>query len=561
MADNQRRKHFEVEPLGDSALIVRLRDVKAAVAAKRRLDAAGVAGVTDSLSIYNSVGVFYDPAAIDCPGHVFSEIKDRIDAALRSSRRVARSAPAKTLDVGVCFDRAFGLDLPEVAAQAELPEAEVIRLYCQGKYQVACIGFTPGFPFLIGLPAALATPRRASPRKSVPAGSVAIGGPQTGIYPISSPGGWNIIGRTSVQLFDRNASPPALLQPGDEVRFHAVRREELGQYSTDSYSLENEPPPQRDLTVVRAGMLTTVQDLGRSGYQHSGVSVGGALDHHGLRIANLLVGNEENAAGLEVTYGGVRIRFENERYVAWTGGMFDVAIPAGRVARIPAGEELVFGQPRAGCRCWIAVSGGIDVPLVLGGRGTDLRAGFGGFNGRRLRDGDELSLGRQCRKFDLAGTISSWSAPLEWTQLGSEEPTLRVIRGTDWARFDQSSRFAFTSLHFDVTSDSNRMGIRLQGPKLERHDVGDLTSAAVAAGTVQVPPGGEPILLLQDCQTVGGYPKIAHVITVDLPVASQLRPGDRVRFREVSMPEAHDLLLRRERNVACFRVGIRLCTP
>jgi antagonist of KipI len=308
------------------------------------------------------------------------------------------------------------------------------------------------------------------------------------------------------------------------------------------------------IDIVRAGLFTTVQDTGRQRYRQYGVSLGGALDLHALRVANLLVGNEESAAGLELTFGAVRIRFSDERLVASCGGEFDVRIPAGHAARMRAGDELVFGQPKVGCRSWLAISGGVDVPIVLASRSTDLRAGFGGVAGRALQDGDEVFLGKpKCA--NTVDDISSWSAPREWTRIAEEEPTLRVVRGSEWDMFDA---FGLTSVHFEVTPDSNRMGVRLDGPELPRNEDVDLTSEAVAPGTIQVPPGGQPIILLGDCQTIGGYPKIAHVITVDLPRAAQLRPGDRVRFREVTLEEAHRLLRRREDEYRCFKTGLSL---
>lgn len=312
-------------------------------------------------------------------------------------------------------------------------------------------------------------------------------------------------------------------------------------------------------TIIRAGFLTTIQDLGRIGSRQFGVSVGGALDTHALRVANLLVGNDETAAGIEMTLGGSQLRFADERTVAWCGGGFDVRVPAGHAAMMSAGEELIFNQPKTGCRSWLAISGGIDVPLVLKSRSTDLRASFGGFVGRALRDGDELSLGKR-RRSQTAATekISSWSASHDWSSTAKAEPVLRVLRGADWDRFDASAHHALTSGAFIVSPDSNRMGARLEGPELRRNDDVDLVSEAVAPGTIQVPPNGQPIVLLGDCQTIGGYPKIAHVITVDLPVAAQLRAGDRVSFREVSLAQAHRLLADRERDFNCFKTGLSL---
>ena len=316
--------------------------------------------------------------------------------------------------------------------------------------------------------------------------------------------------------------------------------------------------------VTRAGFLTSVQDLGRTGFRHLGVSTSGALDSFALRVANLLVGNDEGAAALEITLGGFQMRFEDERIVAWCGGEFDVqigsrALPAGHVAHLQAGDELKFGLAQIGCRCWLAISGGIDVPVVLGSRSTDLRANFGGLEGRTLRDGDQLSLGefRQSETAAASG-ISSWTAPHDWASPASRHPSLRFIRAVDWNRFNDVTVQRFTQHEFTVSPDSDRMGVRFDGSELKREVETDLISEAVAPGTIQVPPSGKPILLLGDCQTIGGYPKIAHVITVDLGIAAQLRAGDGVRFFEVSLQDAHRLLMERERDLERFRIGLSL---
>jgi antagonist of KipI len=324
--------------------------------------------------------------------------------------------------------------------------------------------------------------------------------------------------------------------------------------------------------ILRAGFLTSVQDLGRLGFRESGVSAGGALDQHGLRVANLLVGNDETDAGLEITPGGFCVRFEDERLVSWCGGDFDVyigatALPSGHFALVRAGEEVIVNKPRIGCRAWLAISGGIDVPIVLGSRSTDLRAGFGGFNGRALRDRDTVSLGEDSARAKgwidnlHSEKIARVSASHDWVSTAKVDSILRVIRGSDWNRFGAATHRVLTSELFNVSPDSDRMGARLEGPELKRIEDGDLVSEAVAPGTIQVPPSGKPIVLLGDCQTIGGYPKIAHVITIDLPIAAQLRPGDRMRFREISLGEAYRLVAERNHDLEQFRVGLQLHAP
>ena len=322
--------------------------------------------------------------------------------------------------------------------------------------------------------------------------------------------------------------------------------------------------------VERAGFLSSVQDLGRTGFRQFGVSTSGALDPFALRVANLLASNDEAAAGLEITLGGLRLHFEDERVVAWCGGEFDVrvgakSLPAGHAARVHAGEVVKFGRSQIGCRCWLAIAGGVGVAIVLASCSTDLRAQFGGFEGRTLRDGDQLPLGKlpplakaTAGKQTATKRISTWTAPHDWASPAKRDPMLRFIPGVDWNRFNARTLRRLTSEAFTVSSDSDRMGVRLDGPKLERMDNLDLISEAVAPGTIQVPPSGKPILLLRDCQTIGGYPKIGHVITVDLGIAAQLRAGDHVHFSEVWLTDAHRLLLDREREFERFRIGIGL---
>jgi antagonist of KipI len=306
-----------------------------------------------------------------------------------------------------------------------------------------------------------------------------------------------------------------------------------------------------------------VQDLGRTNQRRAGVAVGGALDPHAARVANLLVGNAETDALLEIALGKMRMRFHNERIIAWCGGEFrlriaDAELPPGRAAFVHPGEELEIDPPQHGCRAWLAVSGGIDLPLTLGSRATDLRAGFGGFDGRPLRDGDELPLGVASERTENSTRVASWGAPAEWARTAPRHPILRVVRGSEWPDFTPAAQSAFLRESFTVSAKADRMGARLEGASLRRTTDPEMLSEAVAPGTIQVANDGQLILLLGDCQTIGGYPKIAHVITVDLPVTAQLRSNDAVRFHEITFAQAHDFFVARENDLARFRLGLRL---
>lgn len=314
------------------------------------------------------------------------------------------------------------------------------------------------------------------------------------------------------------------------------------------------------MIVLSAGFQTTVQDCGRPGFRKFGITAGGALDSMSLRLANLCVGNDESAAGLEIISGRVRLQFDDERLVAWGGGEFavhagEVLVPPLHCARAAAGTVCEI-RPKHG-RAWLAVSGGIDVPEVLRSRSTDVRAGFGGCQGRALRDNDELPLARPgplTRRIasQIKDTVSDWSAP----HLSTRSAVLRIIPGRQWKQFPEDARTRFSSGVFRVAMNSDRMGLRLEGDEIYA-DIGELPSEAIAPGAIQVPRGGAPIVLLADCQTVGGYPKIAHVITVDFVRAAQLQPQDEIRFQLFPLGEARELWLARERDIALFRSGLR----
>ncbi|HEY2712320.1 MAG TPA: biotin-dependent carboxyltransferase family protein [Chthoniobacterales bacterium] len=316
------------------------------------------------------------------------------------------------------------------------------------------------------------------------------------------------------------------------------------------------------VSFLRAGPLTTVQDLGRPGYRALGVSLGGALDSFAAQVANLLVGNSVDAAVIEIVIGGVRLSFDDQCALAWIGGDFPVqlagaAVAPGRRVFVRQPAILEIGLTRGGARMWLALSGGFDLPVVLGSRSTDLRSSFGGYKGRALRDGDRLSLGQSA--FDTRSDRSTnWAAPADWAQTATERSILRVVRGPEWDEFCGAAQEAFLQTSFTVSSQTDRMGTRLTGTELQRTQGHELPSEPVAAGTVQVARDGQPIILLGDCQTIGGYPKIAHVITVDLGRAAQLQPEDRVIFAEVSQEEATRLFAAREKELRFFRTALQL---
>jgi antagonist of KipI len=325
------------------------------------------------------------------------------------------------------------------------------------------------------------------------------------------------------------------------------------------------------LTVLGAGLQTTVQDLGRPAHQRDAIAAGGAMDRLACRAANLLIGNDENAALLEAALIGPAIRFHEETLIALAGGdlgatIDGTAVSNWRAVLVPANGVLRFGQPTTGCRSYIAVAGGVDVPVVFESRATYLRGGFGGFEGRALRAGDTLqTLGATTATRAMVSTIRASGARVARWSLGatlrphySDRVEVRIVEGAHTSLLSPESRAKLTGDAFRVSSSSDRMGYRLEGVSLELSNPTELMSEGVAFGTVQLPPGGAPIVLMADRQTTGGYPRIAEVASVDLPLIAQLKPGDAVTFRFVSLGEAQRLYLAQEAVLAQARAGLML---
>jgi len=307
------------------------------------------------------------------------------------------------------------------------------------------------------------------------------------------------------------------------------------------------------IKVLNPGMLTTVQDLGRYGYQRYGIPPAGAMDPYALRIGNLLLGNDENEAGLEVTILGPTLQFEEDCWIAITGAdlgarLNRVEVPLWETIPITSGDVLSFSSPRKGMRAYITVAGGIDVPAVLGSKSTYLRARLGGLEGQALKKGDRLIIKatRACKRRLPQKYVPSY-------ELGS----VRVILGPECERFSFEGIKTFLSSKYKVLPESDRMGLRLQGPKIEHVGSADIISEPVCTGTIQVPGNGQPIVLLADRQTIGGYTKIATVISADIHRIAQAKPGDMLSFKECSLEEAHQLLRDRESQLAELKEAIK----
>ena len=312
------------------------------------------------------------------------------------------------------------------------------------------------------------------------------------------------------------------------------------------------------IKVARPGLLTTIQDLGRRGYQKYGIIASGAMDNWALRIGNAVVGNKPEEAGLEITMSGPVLELPAGLFFSLTGGdlkaeIEGIAVPMWRPIHIKKKCQLRFGRPILGCRSYMTVSGGFDVAKVMGSKSTYLRAALGGFQGRSLQKDDILPIGTSLiregkwRERNVFFSAPCWYVPQYYVPSSKETVTLRYTLGGQWSAFSKRSQQDFSAAVFSLSNQSDRMGYRLSGPKLMLKDSLEMISEAVAFGSVQVPPDGNPIILMADRQTAGGYPKIGQIILADLPKTGQLAPGSKVCFSEVSLQEAEILYLEQEK--------------
>jgi KipI family sensor histidine kinase inhibitor len=541
-----------IKEAGDSALLLELEEVidpavnarVIAIAAAVRREA--IRGVRDVVSTYRSVAVYFDPLLLDA-----AVVRDALQ---RASGARGQTGGGRAIDVPVLYGGGAGPDLADVAAYSRLSEQQVIARHANAAYRVFMLGFLPGFAYMGVVAPEIAMPRRATPRLRVPGGSVGVAGAQTAVYPRDSPGGWQIIGRTPLRVFDPETTPAAMFAPGDSVRFvpesaSSIRAAPNAASSPGSRIPSPGSPPLpeaavRTITVLRPGLFTTVQDSGRWGHQSNGVPVSGAMDGVSHRLANALVGNDGQAATLEVTLVGPELRMEADAMVAVTGANLSATHDGGTVplcmpVRFRKGSILRFGERRTGTRAYIAFDGGVAVPPVLGSRATHSLTGLGGLSGRPLAAGDRVVLA------DHAGAPVRRRLDLEHGGAAGGI-RLRVLRGPQDDFFPDEAFDALQRNRFSVTPQSDRMGYRLRGAQIPRISDREMISDATFAGAIQVPPSGEPILLMADRQTTGGYPQMATVITADLPLAAQLAPGDWIEFQICSLADALAALVAQE---------------
>ncbi len=524
-------------PMGESAWLVEVADTSAALALRARL-----ADLDRELVEHLVVGartvlvVLRDPGRRGDVGRACLELAADADV-------LERRNETEPVEVAVRYD---GADLDEVARLTGLSRAEVVEAHTGTTWRVGFGGFAPGFAYLVGGDPRLRVPRRADPRTRVPAGSVALAGEFSGIYPQDSPGGWQLLGTTDTVLFDVHRAPPALLTPGMTVRFvdagstgappdagsPSDRRGELT--APDTLPATRRPEAQRSLEVLATGPLTLVEDLGRPGLADVGVGRSGAADPAayllGLRLVGHVVDGDDEGepapASLEVMLGGLAVRARGDMVVALTGAPCPADVDGRPVAHaapvlLADGQVLTLGTPSAGLRTWLAVRGGIAVPPVLGSRSTDTLSGLGP---AVPAVDDVLPVGAAPRTFPVVDVAPHDPGAPDGLVVLEVDPGPRV----DWCDL--------TDLDTDVrtvSARSNRVGIRLEGRAIRRqpaYEDRELPSEGLVAGAVQVPAGGEPVVFLADHPVTGGYPVVAVLTPEALARAAQLRPGQPVRL-------------------------------
>ncbi len=524
----------EIRRLGDRAFLIGVADAAAGRSLATELTARLRHEVPrDGVDIVaGSATVMVHAAA---PTLEISSVRATVDetcaAVAQHGGRDIAPGPARLVTIPCRFD---GPDLDDVAALAGCDVADVPALLTARPFTVAFMGFSPGFAYLDGLPRPLdRVPRRARPRPRVPAGSVAIANGQAAVYPTASPGGWQMVGRTAFPLFDVDRPPFAVLAPGDRVQFTTADPDESVDpepVRAPPWSLPAEARPV--LEMVRPGLRAVVQDGGRRAVAGIGVPSAGPADPVSFHLANRLVGNDADAAAVEVTGGDAGVRCLRDCHVGVVGAAPNVRIDGttedhGRLLPLRAGQQLHIGRIHGGCRTYLSVAGGILGPMWFGSAATDELTGLGP---GPLRVGAVLHAGRWTPP--LGDHLSAGSA----TVLDGAAPVaLRILPGPHAECFAPDALTQLAAATFEVQSASNRVGMRLRTAEGVptawcAATGGALDSQGVVTGAVQVPPDGDPVILLPDHATLGGYPVLGVVVAADHGRLGQCAPGTRVRF-------------------------------
>jgi KipI family sensor histidine kinase inhibitor len=512
---------MEVRNLADGAVLAGHPDLPepAANQAARALAAALArerpAWLFDAIPAARTLLVLFDPDRL-----AHSAVEEQL---LRASG-VPSSVQARTVHLPTCYGGEAGPDLEELARSARVATSDLVRLHTSAEHRVAFLGFAPGFAYMRGAPRELSLPRLATPRVRVPARSLAVADGYSGIYPEDSPGGWRVIGRVAARLFDPGATSPSLLLPGDRAVFDPIEPAELAAFeATRDPDRPVAAPVDPVLQVAKPGAFTVIQGGPRHGLGALGVGAGGAMDLASLAAANELVGNPPFAGALEATLAGPELLALSNMTFAVAGAEAEATVDGSFLRgpgphRARAGARVAVGPIRGGIRVYLAFAGG----LALAALGTPSRP---------LRSGDLVGRAQESPALPFT--------PPRRIRLPREGAIeLRALPGPQWDFFASAGREAFFSAGYRATPQSDRRGLRLDGPRLELVRASDIPPEGTAPGSVQIPGSGLPIVLGPDRPVTGGYAKIATVISADLPLLAQARPGTIIRFSPATLEQA-----------------------
>ena len=495
-------------------------------------------GFIETVPAYSTLTIYYQPGLVTGEAKSpFNNVKNYVETLLPAISP-AHQGPGNLIEIPVCYDAGFGPDLESVAFTNDLTKKEVIDIHRNKEYKVYMMGFLPGFAYLGQLDDAIATPRKQTPALKVKEGSVGIGGKQTGIYPLDSPGGWQIIGRSPLVLFDPKKENPFLLKTGDRVKFFSINKEEFLQTwsALRKTSPDSKKMGQADVVVIKPGAFSTLQDGGRWGFQSFGLPLSGAMDERAFLLANALAGNSMNEAVIECTMGGLLLQFKKKACIAVTGA--GTALVNHRPVKnyqpltLWAKDLLEIKYNHNGIRTYIAVSGGFAAPALMNSRSSLPLAGIG--NILQKEEGVQIESGHSLQSGKIDHSLIMHYSP---------EPVIRIFEGPEMTWMNKQETEKIYVQKFSVSHQSGRMGIRLNSMPIYVNKGEQLVSSAVTKGTIQLTPDGQLIVLMSDCHTVGGYPRVAQIAAADLPLIAQSKPGDIIRFKKILFPEAEELVL------------------
>lgn len=498
-------------------------------------------GLVETVPAYSTLTVYYEPLKIQNESKSpYQWVKQYVENLWDKKMTLTQVQEKSLIQIPVCYDEEFGYDLMELADEKGVSKRQIIHWHLQEIYQVYMLGFTPGFAYMGEVNSKLATPRKKNPRTKVSAGSVGIAVNQTGIYPLDTPGGWQIIGRTPLTLFDLRKKNPFLLKAGDRVKFYEISREEFDKIQSNDYSYKNNidlESPIGDVKVLKQGIFSTLQDKGRMGFQSFGVPISGAMDWRAYQYANYLVGNSSGAAVIECTMGSLSLLFQSEAEIALTGGgtstlngnaiEFYTSIPCDKNAIL----EIKYASN--GLRTYLAVAGAWKGNLLMNSQSVYTKANVGS----PLKNKQTLFFAHQAVKKRKIKAL-----PSEYLNQYAHQK-IRIIAGQELHWLKPQSLQKLYEQPFTLTHQCDRMGYKLQGEALEVYQERDLLSTAVSKGAVQCTPNGQLIILMNDAQTIGGYPRVGQVAYVDLPILAQLKPNDKIHFEAIAYEYAEALYL------------------